>query len=185
MDRLAQHRSKRSENKPYGHSRCSRTPFIHPNTGGNRQTQTAVHARGERGGLPENIVLNRLHGVQFAIHAKGKIERCFHTLQQGFESTLKLPDNRAQNLEELNAKLTHWIQTVYHLRPHGSTGISPQLRFAQAAGALRHLDAGLELEPFFFTRIERTVRKNGIVRIDDRLYEVDSGSTLPRSAVAL
>jgi hypothetical protein len=59
------------------------------------------------------------------------------------------------------------------LRPHGSTGISPQLRFAQAAGGLRHLDAGLELEPLFFTRIERTVRKNGIVRIDDRLYEVD------------
>ena len=69
--------------------------------------------------------------------------------------------------------LTHWIQTVYHLRAHGSTGISPQLRFAQAAGGLRHLDAGLELEPLFFTRIERTVRKNGIVRIDDRLYEVD------------
>ena len=86
---------------------------------------------------------------------------------------MKLPDSRAQSLEELNAKLTHWIQTVYHLRPHGSTGISPQLRFAQAAGGLRHLDASLELDSLFFTRIERTVRKNGIVRIDDRLYEVD------------
>jgi hypothetical protein len=28
---------------------------------------------------------------------------------------------------------------------------SPQLRFAQAAGSLRHLDAGLEVEPLFFT----------------------------------
>jgi putative transposase len=90
-----------------------------------------------------------------------------------FESTLDLPDNRAQSLEEFNAKLTHWIQTVYHLRPHGSTGISPQLRFAQAAGSLRHLDAGLELEPLFFTRIKRTVRKDGTVRIDGTLYEVD------------
>jgi putative transposase len=101
------------------------------------------------------------------------VERCFHTLQQGFESTLKLPDNHAQSLEELNAKLTHWIQTVYHLRPHSSTGISPQFRFAHAAGTLRHLDAGLGLEPLFFTRIERTVRKNGTVRIDGTLYEVD------------
>jgi hypothetical protein len=55
---------------------------------------------------------------------------------------------------------------IYHLRPHSSTGISPQFRFAQAAGSLRHLDGGLELEPLFFTRIKRTVRKNGTVRID-------------------
>jgi len=38
---------------------------------------------------------------------------------------------------------------------------------------LRHLDAGLELEPLFFTRINRTVRKDGTVRIDGKLYEVD------------
>ena len=60
---------------------------------------------------------------------------------------MKLPDNHAHSLEELNTKLTHWIQTVYHLRPHSSTGVSPQFRFAHAAGALRYLDAGLELEP--------------------------------------
>jgi putative transposase len=125
------------------------------------------------GGLLENTVLHPLHEVQFATHAKGKVERCFYTLQQGFESTLKLPDNHAQSLEELNTKLTHWIQTVYHLRPHSSTGVSPQFRFAHAAGTLRHLDAGLELESLFFTRIKRTVRKNGTVRIDDTLYEVD------------
>jgi Mu transposase, C-terminal len=70
-------------------------------------------------------------------------------------------------------KLSHWIQTVYHLRARSSTGISPQFRFAHAASTLRHLDTGLELEPLFFTRIERTVRKNGIVRIEDTLYEVD------------
>jgi hypothetical protein len=44
---------------------------------------------------------------------------------------------------------------------------------AQAAGSLCHLDAGLELEPLFFTRINRTVRKDGTLRIDGILYEVD------------
>ena len=57
------------------------------------------------GGLPENAVLHPPHGVQFATHAKGKVERCFYTLQQGFESALKLPDNQAHSLEELNKKL--------------------------------------------------------------------------------
>ena len=114
-----------------------------------------------------------LHAKPYSAWSKGKIERCFYTVQQGFESTLDLPANRARSLEELNAKLAHWIQTVYHLRAHGSTGVSPQQRFAQAAGTLRHIDAGLELEPLFFTRIKRTVRKNGTVRIDASLYEVD------------
>ena len=65
-----------------------------------------------------NLGIRLLHSKPFAAWSKGKVERCFYTLQQGFESTLKLPDNRAQSLEELNTKLTHWIQTVYHLRPH-------------------------------------------------------------------
>jgi putative transposase len=120
-----------------------------------------------------NLGIRLLHAKPYSAWSKGKVERCFYTLQQGFESTLKLPDNHAQSLEELNTKLNHWIQTVYHLRAHSATRISPQLRFAQAAGSLRHLDAGLELDSLFFTRIKRTVRKDGTVRIDGILYEVD------------
>ena len=120
-----------------------------------------------------NLGIRLLHAKPYAAWSKGKIERCFHTLQQGFESTLQLPDNRPQSLQELNAKLNHWIQTVYHLRSHSSTGMSPQFRFAQAAANLRHLDPGRELEALFFTRITRTVRKNGTVRIGGILYEVD------------
>jgi hypothetical protein len=113
------------------------------------------------------------HRVQFATDAKGKVERCFHTLQQGFESTLVLPDNKAQSLVELNEKLSRWIQSVYHLRVHGSTGVSPQARFAQAAGALRQIEAGIDMDALFFTRIKRTVRKDGTIRIEGKLYEVD------------
>jgi Mu transposase, C-terminal len=51
--------------------------------------------------------------------------------------------------------------------------MSPALRFAQAAGTLRQLDGGLDLEALFFTRITRTVRKDGTVRIEGKLYEVD------------
>jgi putative transposase len=126
-----------------------------------------------------NLGIRLLHAKPYCAWSKGKVERCFYTLQQGFESVLKLPDNGAQSLEELNQKLAHWIQTVYHLRPHGSTGVSPPARFAQAAGTLGHLAAGLDLEALFFTRTKRTVRKNGTVRIDSQLYEVDSKPARP------
>ena len=35
------------------------------------------------------------------------------------------------------------------------------------------MDVSRELDPLFFTRITRTVRKNGTVRIGGILYEVD------------
>ena len=90
-----------------------------------------------------NLGIRLLHAKPYAAWSKGKIERCFYTLQQGFESTLALPDNHAFSLADLNEKLSRWIQTVYHLRPHSST------------------------------RISRTVRKDGTVRIEAKLYEVD------------
>lgn len=113
-----------------------------------------------------------LHCKPYHSWSKGKIERVIQTIQQGFESTLRLEGNRARSLEELNAKLSAWIQTLYHQRAHSSTGVSPELRYQQAAQTLRHLEAGLDIEPLFYIQLDRTVRKNGTVRLDNDLYEV-------------
>jgi putative transposase len=120
-----------------------------------------------------NLNIRLLHAKPYAAWSKGKVERCFYTIQQGFESTLALAENRAFDLADLNCKLSRWIQGVYHLRKHSSTGASPQVRFAEAAGAVRQVQPGADLDALFFTRINRTVRKDGTVRIDGALYEVD------------
>jgi transposase InsO family protein len=113
-----------------------------------------------------------LHCKPYHAWSKGKCERLIQSIQTGFESTLRMEGNQAKSLEQLNAKFTVWIQTVYHLRLHGSTGVSPEARFQQAAQTLRHWDPGLDIEPLFYLRLNRTVRKNGIVRLDNDLYEV-------------
>lgn len=113
-----------------------------------------------------------LHCKPYHSWSKGKVERLIQTVQQGFESTLRLADNAAHNLEQLNTKLSAWIQTVYHQRLHSATGQSPEARYQQAAPALRHWDPALEIEPLFYLRLDRTVRKNGTVRLDSQLYEV-------------
>jgi putative transposase len=113
-----------------------------------------------------------LHCKPYHAWSKGKCERLIQTIQTGFESTLRMEGNQAKSLEELNAKFAVWIQTVYHLRAHGSTGVSPEARYQQAAQSLRHWDRGLEIEPLFYVRLNRTVRKNGTVRLDNDLYEV-------------
>ena len=105
--------------------------------------------------------------------AREKSKDVFTAFNRVLRPRLILPENRVESLAELNEKLSRWIQSVYHLRTHSSTGMSPALRFAQAAGTLRQLDGQVDLEALFFTRITRTVRKDGTVRIEGKLYEVD------------
>lgn len=113
-----------------------------------------------------------LHCKPYHSWSKGKIERVIQTLQQGFQSTLRLEGNQAKSLEELNTKVSLWIQSIYHQRPHGSTDQSPECRYQQGAKTLRHLEAGIDIDPLFYVHLDRTVRKNGTIRLDGLLYEV-------------
>jgi putative transposase len=113
-----------------------------------------------------------LHCKPYHSWSKGKIERVIFSLQQGFESTLRLEGNQAQDLEALNTKLSSWIQIVYHQRIHSSTNESPEARFQRAAKTLRYLQADQDMDRLFYIHLHRTVRKNGTVRLDGQLYEV-------------
>ncbi len=113
-----------------------------------------------------------LHCKPYHSWSKGKIERVIFSLQQGFESTLRLEANHAQDLEALNTKLSGWIQSVYHQRIHSSTNESPEVRFQRAAKTLRYLPADQDIERLFYIHLHRTVRKNGTVRLEGQLYEV-------------
>jgi putative transposase len=113
-----------------------------------------------------------LHCKPYHSWSKGKCERLIWSIQQGFETTLRLPGNAATSLEDLNTKLSRWIQTVYHQRIHSATGQSPEYRYQQAVKSLRQWDPSVNIEPLFYLRLDRTVRKNGTVRLDRELYEV-------------
>lgn len=120
-----------------------------------------------------NLGIRLLHAKPYHAWSKGKIERFFHTVQQDFEASLRLPGQSPATLEELNARLADWIQTVYHVRSHEGTGMSPAERFARGAQQVRPLDPHLDLERLFYTEELRVVRKDGTVRLNNDLYEVD------------
>jgi len=111
-----------------------------------------------------------LHARPYHSWSKGKCERLIWSIQQGFESLLKL--SAAKDLADLNAKLSVWIQTDYHPRQHSSTGVSPLARYQAAAARLRYPEQGIHIEPLFYLRLDRTVRKSGVVRLDSAFYEV-------------
>jgi hypothetical protein len=167
MDRLEPYPSNSPEKTLVAHPRCNKRLSTVPSMAGNQQTKTAVHARGEKGGLSENTVLNPLHGVQFATHAKGKIERFFRTLQESFFPELSFEP--AADLEQLNRRLWHWIENGYHRRAHAALGgKTPLERF----GGVRLRPLPQNWQALFYERISRRVRLDATVSLEGQLWEV-------------
>ena len=119
-----------------------------------------------------NLGIRLLHAKPYHAWSKGKVERLIQTIQRDFELTLHMEGNAVQSLEQLNAALSHWIDSLYHLRVHSSTGQSPHERFSRHAHALRSLEEPEKIAPLFYTRTERVVRKDGTVTLDKNLFEV-------------
>ncbi len=105
-----------------------------------------------------------IHSKPYKPEGRGKVERFFQTVQAQF-----LPTFQGSSLEELNRELDHWITTVYHQRPHRSTGEPPLKRFADQMECIR--PAPRDLEDAFRKRARRRVANDRTVSLNSRLYE--------------
>jgi putative transposase len=120
-----------------------------------------------------NLGIRLLHAKPYHAWSKGKCERVLFTIQQDFEAGLRLPGQGAGSLQELNAKFSLWLQSVYHTRVHSRTGMTPVERYQRGAHLVKALDPHLDLDGLFYHRVDRTVRRDGTVRLGNQLYEVD------------
>jgi putative transposase len=120
-----------------------------------------------------NLGIRLLHAKAYHAWSKGKVERMFKTIQEDFENGLRLPGHAVFGLEELNAQFTRWLQEIYHVRLHSSTGETPEQRFSKHSHHLRPWDPHLDLDRLFYMRLQRVVRKDGTLRLESQGYEVD------------
>jgi transposase InsO family protein len=120
-----------------------------------------------------NLGIRLLHAKPYHAWSKGKVERLIRTIQGDFEATLRLEGGTLKSLGELNTAFSRWIAGAYHLRPHGSTGMSPHERFTCGAHPLRTVEDPGKIDSLFYTRAERVVRKDGTVTLGKVLLEVN------------
>ena len=113
-----------------------------------------------------------LHSRPYHAWARGKVERFIQTLQQDFQARLQIPGQAASSLDELNHRLADWL-AEYHARVHSTTGLRPDERFAQGLSLVKSLAPELDLERLFYAQATRRVRKDGTIRLENDLYEVD------------
>ena len=111
-----------------------------------------------------------VHSKPYDAPSRGKIERWFRTLRQGF---LSLLDLEALTLDDLNARLAHWLEQDYHRRRHSGISETPLARYLRSLASIRRRTvSGAELDRVFYRTLQRTVRNDCTVSIARRLWEV-------------
>ena len=103
---------------------------------------------------------------------KGKLERWHRTFRNQFLSELDV--TRIGDLEDLNARLWAWLETVYHRTAHsGLDGQTPLARYQQDLARIRTLGAlAARLDALFHHRVTRLVRNDGTVSYQGTRFEV-------------
>ena len=95
---------------------------------------------------------------------KGKVERPFRYIREDFFLAREF-----RNLDDLNAQLQDWLDTVANVRVHGTTQRVVAEAFAEEKPALRPLPG----VPFrAVLKLERRVSHEGLVSVGGNLYSV-------------
>ena len=105
-----------------------------------------------------------VHSKPYKPQGRGKIERFFRTVRQGF-----LYGFNGHGLMELNEAFNIWLNQVYHQRKHSATGQTPFDRFTANMQCLR--TAPPDLKDHFRQRVRRRVAKDRTITLNGRLYE--------------
>jgi len=109
-------------------------------------------------------MLNHTH-----LNGKGKIERCFRTVKDGFFNTLDW--NEFANVDEVQELYEEYLNKEYINKLHSAINTTPRERFMQDyQGVIRKTDA--QIEECFLHREVRFVRKDATISFCNMLYEV-------------
>ena len=76
----------------------------------------AAYKSGTLQAICARLEIRLIYCRPYSPEGKGKLERFHRTFREQFLNELDL--NRVANIDELNARLWAWIESVYHTRPH-------------------------------------------------------------------
>ena len=110
-----------------------------------------------------------IHTPPYQPEGRGKIERFFRSVREQFLASL---DPKALlSIEQLNERLWHWLDTVYHRREHSSLAITPLLRWQRDIEQVRQLPPATDMRRLFFHRLDRVVRRDSTFLLRNRFFE--------------
>lgn len=99
---------------------------------------------------------------------RGKVERYFRTVRDGFLEGDKPP---AHTLDGLNEAFKKWL-SLYHKRIHSSLSVTPLQKRLSSPSCCRTLPEAVDIEPLFRMKRRCRVYLNNTIRFKKRSYEV-------------
>jgi len=110
-----------------------------------------------------------IHTPPYQPEGRGKIERFFRSVREQFLAGL---DPKALlSIEQLNERLWHWLDTVYHRHEHSALQTTPLLRWQRDIEQVRQLAPDADLRRLFFHRVDRLVRRDSTFLLRNRFFE--------------
>ena len=110
-----------------------------------------------------------VHTPPYRPEGRGKIDRFFRSVREQFLDSL---DPQALlSIEQLNERLWHWLDTVYHRREHSALQTTPLLRWQRDIEQVRQLPPATDMRRLFFHRVDRLVRRDSTFLLRNRFFE--------------
>ena len=100
--------------------------------------------------------------------AKGKVERVFRTIKQGWLHGFEYCS--VTSIDDFNKSLTEYVRT-YNLTKHSSTNETPMDRFLKTRDRIKTPQSYEWLQECFLHRDRRRVRNDATLKIDKILYD--------------
>lgn len=132
---------------------------------------TFVSLQTER--ILNTLQIHLIHSTPHRPQGRGKIERFFRTVRDGFLRPLDVAT--ITSFDDLNLRFRTWLESEYQRNPHhGIEGQTPLEMWVDKARFIKTLDAGINLDRVFYHECHRKVGKDQTVTIDGTLFEVPS-----------
>ncbi len=115
-----------------------------------------------------NLGIQLIHTPPGKPRGRGKVERYFRTVRDGFLEGAKPP---AHTLDGINEAFRKWLSS-YHNRIHSSLGTSPKQKRLSRPSACKELSGAVDIEPLFRMKRRCRVYLNNTIRFKKRSFEV-------------
>ena len=128
-----------------------------------------IYRSPQLGRIAASIGILIIHTPPYQPEGRGKIERFFRTVREQFLA--ELDPKALLSLEQLNERLWHWLDTVYHRREHSALQTTPLVRWQRDIERVRQLPPATDMRRLFFHRLDRLVRRDSTFLLRNRFFE--------------
>jgi putative transposase len=122
--------------------------------------------------IAASIGILLVHTPPYQPEGRGKIERWFRSVREQFLANLD--PKVLLSIEQLNERLWHWIDTVYHRSEHSAIETTPLARWQRDIEQVRQLPPATDLRRLFFHRVDRLVRRDSTFVLQSHFFEAPS-----------